>query len=575
LALKDKVKLSEYDFTDLQNYPNVGKNKAGELEEFSFMGNYMLRNAICKLAMTAEAKTEKQKCAESYEYFIENYVKIQTIDHGITAFKLRPFQYEYLKLVHENQKIISKIARQVGKTISTCSYLVWCLCFKEDFTIGVVANTSPLTLEIVSIIKQMFELLPAFLRPGVKSWGAASIRLANGNRIISAVAGPSALRGRTLNVLLIDEAGHIDENKMKPFFDSVMPALSSGTKTKIIIISTPKGFNTFQRIFAESQKGINGYVNFEGTWRVVPGRDEAWKQKQIETDGLESFLQNHEVQFLGSSKTLLSKESLERILVTKRLPIDTLSHIHEDCKVYLYPVDDPDVFYTVGADSAKISMTSNRNSDYISVHVLEFNRRERTIKQAMVLKTRDMHYLELSELLYEIGSYYNDALVLVENNSGDGQSTVDTLFDKYEYENVFRDSSRSDINGFRTTTKSKRVGLSNLKQLIDKDILEVYDIETIDEFFTFVKIGNTYRAMSAEVHDDAVMALTGGLQFLNDELNEMGMTIWDFFNELEADEDGTFHQISGQDRSSDDLDMFVTSRTQQSKEDLRWLLGSN
>lgn len=361
---------------------------------------------------------------------------------------------------------------------------------------------------------------------------------------------------------------------MKPFFDSVMPALSSGTKTKIIIISTPKGFNTFQRIFAESQKGLNGYVNFEGTWRVVPGRDEAWKQAQIEADGIDLFLQNHEVQFLGSSKTLLSKESLERILASKIQPIDVLSHIHEDCKVYRYPLNDDDVFYTVGADSSKISATSNRNSDYISVHVLEFNRREKTIKQAMVLKTRDMHYLELSGLMYEIGSYYNDALVLVENNS-EGQGLVDTLFDKFEYENIYRDSNRSDVNGFRTTIKSKRIGLSNLKQLIDKEILEVYDAETIDEFFTFVKVGNTYRAMSEEVHDDAIMALTGGLQFLNDELNDVGMTIWDLFNAQEADEDGTFHQIAGQDRSNDDLDVFVTSRTQQSKEDLRWLLGSD
>jgi len=563
------IKLSDYDFTDLQHYPNVGKNKSGELEEFSFMGNYMLRNAMSKLAMTAEAKEEKAKCAASYEYFIETYVKIQTIDDGITAFKLRPFQYEYLKLIHENQKIIAKIARQVGKTISTCSYLVWCLCFKEDFTIGVVANTSPLTLEIVSIIKQMFELLPAFLRPGVKSWGAASIRLANGNRVISAVAGPSALRGRTLNILVIDEAGHIDENKMKPFFDSVMPALSSGSKTKIIIISTPKGFNTFQRIFVESQKGINGYVNFEGTWRVVPGRDEAWKQAQIEADGLESFLQNHEVQFLGSSKTLLSKEALERLLNCKAPAIDTLDHIHEDCKVYHYPIDDPDIFYTVGVDSSKISITSKKNSDYISTQVLEFNRREKTIKQAMTLRTRDMHYTELAELLYEIGSYYNDAMILVENNS-EGQGVVDTLFDKYEYENIFCDAERHDVLGFRTTQRSKRVTLSNLKQLLDKNILSIYDIDTIDEFFTFVKVGNTFKAMSEECHDDAVMALVAALQFLVDELNEIGITIWTFLSEraeiTEVDEDGDAV-------SSDDLDIVMSSKWKKIYEDTKWLFS--
>lgn len=573
---QEKISLSDFDFTDLQNYPNVGKNKKGELEEFSFKGNFLLRPHKSMLAMTEEAKLEKAKCADDYRYFIENYVNIQTIDHGVIKFKLRDFQKEFLDKVHNNPKIIGKLARQVGKTTSVSSYIVWCLCFKKDFNIGIVANTSALTSEIVGMIKQMFELLPAFLKPGVKVWNARSITLSNGCRIISAVASGSALRGRTINLLLCDEVGFIDETKIKAFFDSVMPALSSGKNTKIILISTPNGYNTFYNLWQEAIKGLSGYKWYEGTWRIIPGRDEAWKQAEIAATSYEEFMRNHEVSFLGSSKTLISAEALTHISSTKKVHIDTLTHIHPDCKVYRYPSYASGVFYSVGVDSAKISPTSNRNSDYVSVQVLEFNLKEKSIKQAMTLKTRDMHYTELAEILFELGTYYNNGMILVENNS-EGQAIVDTLFDKYEYENIYSDSNRGDILGFRTTQKSKRIGLSNLKQVIEKQILEIYDVQTINEFYTFVRIGNTFKANSLEAHDDTIMALVAAIQFLVDEMNEMELTLWDLLEtmDLSVDEEDSEEQVERiVETSTTDIDFFKTSRGSVSIEDMRWLLGS-
>ena len=567
-----KINLSDYDFTDLQNYPNVGKNKFGDLEELSFNGNFLLRTNGSKLAMTEDAKKEKEKCANDFKYFISTYINIQTIDHGIIPFKLRKFQDDILKIINKNSKAILRIARQCGKTTTVSAYISWCLCFKKDFNIGIVANTGELTLEIVSMIKQMIELLPAFLKPAVKRWNAKSIALENGSRILSAVAGPSALRGRALSLLYIDECAFIDETKINGFFDSVMPALSSGTKTKIIITSTPKGFNTFYNLYKDAEAGKNGYVPYMGTWRVIPERTEEWKRKEIESTSLDQFLQNHEVAWLGSSKTLLSKECLSDLPANKQVPIGTLDWIHEDFKVYQYPIQESedDIFYSVGVDSSKISPTANRNSDFISIQVTEFNKTQKTIRQAATLRTRDMHYLESSELIYEVATYYNDALVLVENNS-EGQGIVDTLFDKYEYENIYSSEKRNDIMGFRTTPKSKRIGLANLKKLIENGVLKLYDIDTIDEFFTFVKVGNTFKANSTDAHDDAIMALVACIQFLVDEMNETELTLWDFIMDkvdaIDRDEDG-------EQTSKEDLDIMLSSRTGTSTEDMKWLLGA-
>lgn len=112
-----KINPNDYDWSDLQNYPNVGKDKTGAWTEFSFNGNSLLRPYNVELAMTPEAKAEWLKCSKDKKYFIETYIKIQTLDHGIIPFKLRPFQHELIDLIDNNPKVVSKIARQCGKCV--------------------------------------------------------------------------------------------------------------------------------------------------------------------------------------------------------------------------------------------------------------------------------------------------------------------------------------------------------------------------------------------------------------------------------------------------------------------------
>lgn len=712
------VDLKSLDFTNLTEYPNVGYDREGKLIEFSFNGNTLLRKDTDELIITNEAIEEWNKCKNDKEYFFETYIKIQTLDDGIIPFKLRPYQKEFLKLINDERFVLGNLARQIGKSTSVASEITWRMCFEEDYTVGIIANTSDLTLELVGMVKQMFELLPAFLKPGVKVWNTKTIRLENKNKILSAVAGPSALRGRSINLLLCshynetitlrnkktyetetlkigdfykklnstlhqiedteisltndyevltkrgfesfrgikkvnssdnikfifsddssiqvtkehrfvvgknkngkifrkaykikkydkidnkivsdiiqikqqdfyfdlidvkghdyitsnitshncDEFAHIDSNKINGFLDSVMPALSSGNTTKIIIISTPKGYNKFYKFYKEGKEGINGYKVYEANWSAVEGRDEQWKQNEIKKDGILAFLQNHQVSFLGSSKTLLSPETLEQLTNQKQKPIDNYPIVHEDCLIYEYPIKSKDVFYTLGVDSAKISSTSKQNSDYVSLQVLKFDKNKNTITQVCSMKTRDMHYTELTEMIYDLAIYYSNALVLVENNGGEAQSVVDSLFDKYEYENIYCDYNRPDIQGFRTTAKSKKLGLSNLKKLIEDGILTIKDGNTIEEFFTFVHKNNSYAAQDKDAHDDAIMALVACIQFLQDELNDMDFTIWDLIESnknIETNEGET-----NEEESNEDLD-FVYTTNNDNTNDSNWLL---
>ena len=58
--------------------------------------------------------------------------------------------------------------------------------------------------------------------------------------------------------------------------------------------------------------------------------------------------------------------------------------------------------------------------------------------------------------------------------------------------------------GGEMTRKVKRIGCSNIKDLVERDQIEIIDADTIIEFSTFVAKGSSYEASDGN-HDDLVM----------------------------------------------------------------------
>jgi hypothetical protein len=61
-------------------------------------------------------------------------------------------------------------------------------------------------------------------------------------------------------------------------------------------------------------------------------------------------------------------------------------------------------------------------------------------------------------------------------------------------------------NGVRTDKKIKRIGCSQLKTLIEKNRMQVFDSDIIQEFSTFIENKGSYAADEG-YHDDLVMPL--------------------------------------------------------------------
>jgi hypothetical protein len=468
-----------------------------------YLGNPKLKRVNMAMNLTEEQVREYVKCAQSPEYFIENYVKIISPDKGFVQIELYPFQKDVVNDINNNRRVIVKAGRQVGKTTIIVGYILWYILFNQDKTVAILANKASTSREILARIKLAYEALPMWIQQGVKVWNKGDIELENGCRVLANSTASSAIRGFSISLLYLDEFAFVPTNIAEEFFTSVYPTISSGTTSKILISSTPNGMNHFYRMWTEATENQNGFKFVEANWRQVPGRDQKWADEQRRVLGDEKFLQEMECEFMGSAGTLLSAPAL------KSLAFVTPIHLSEN-GIKIYKAPEKNRNYVIVADTSR-----GKGLDYSAFSVIDVT--ELPYRQVCTYKDNNISPLVYPSVIKRIGDYYNQAYVLVEINDN-GQQIVDSLFEDYEYENIL---STVDIKGkvsitwgygnksyrgIRTTKSVKRLGCSLMKNLIEGQKLIIQDFDTISELSTFVAKGTSYESEEGS-HDDLVMTL--------------------------------------------------------------------
>lgn len=485
-----------------------------------FSENELLKAAGVKMAYTQEQIDEYERCKNDANYFISNYYKIITLDDGYRLINPHNFQRKMIRVsTGENRFVIAKIGRQFGKTTIAAAILLWHILFHKSYTVAILANKADSAQEILERIQMAYESLPFWLQRGVTVWNKRRVVLDNKSKIFTAATSASGIRGKSVNCLYLDEFAHITLNLQEAFFSSTYPTITSGKNTKVIITSTPKGFEMFHKFWKEATvdkddnpidttletpiPGKNGYVAIETRWNDIPGRDEEWKNLILGTISQEQFDQEYNCAFLGSSGTLISGVHLSRMVYRK--PILTRQYTN----VYYKPEKDRqyvavvDTSRGVGADHNVCSV---------------FDVTETPFKQALIIRSNQIAPQHFPEYIASACKAYNDAPVLVETNDN-GQQIADALHFDLDVDSVLMTSSNAKKGqtisggyganarrGVKTSTAVKRIGCSTLKALIENNVLLIEDFETIQELSSFVSKGNSYEAEAGK-HDDIVATL--------------------------------------------------------------------
>jgi hypothetical protein len=468
-----------------------------------YLGNPKLKRVNMPMQLTEDQIREFIRCSKDPVYFIENYVKIITLDKGFVQISLYPFQKQAVQDINDSRRVIVKAGRQVGKTTMVVGYILWYILFNEDKFVAILANKAPTAREILNRIKIAYESLPLWLQQGVRVWNKGDIELENNCRIMATSTASSAIRGYSISLLYLDEFAFVPSNIADEFFTSVYPTISSGTQSKILISSTPNGMNHYYRMWTEAVEGQNGFKHIEANWRQVPGRDQAWADDQRRILGEEKFLQEMECEFMGSAGTLLSAAALKSLAFVKP------QHVSETgIKIYGAPI--PEHSYAVIVDTSR-----GRGLDYSACITIDIT--QIPYRLVATYKDNNISPLVYPSIIKQIADYYNQAQVLVEINDN-GQQIADSLFEDYEYENILSTvdlkgkialtwgyGNRSQ-RGIRTTKSVKRLGCSILKNLVEGQKILIQDFDVISELSTFIAKGGSFEAEEGS-HDDLVMCL--------------------------------------------------------------------
>ena len=471
----------------------------------TYLGNQNLKGSNVKQEFTKKQIEEYVKCSKDPLYFIENYVKIVTLDDGLVQFKPWDFQQDMINTLHEDRFVICKFPRQTGKSTVVIAYLLHYILFNGDVRVAILANKQATAMELLHRLKVAYEHLPQWLQQGIEEWNKGTIELENGARILASATSSSAVRGGSFNMIFLDEFAYIPENVASDFFSSVYPTITSGETTKVLIVSTPKGLNMFYKLWTGAVEGTNEYTPVEVTWDKVPGRDEKWKQQTIANTSERQFQVEFECDFVGSVATLISRSKLGCLAFTK-----PISENEDGIKIYEDPI--PEHTYAMTVDVSR-----GQGIDYSAFSVVDVT--EVPYKLVATFRNNLMPPMVLPNLLFRMGTHYNDAYILVETNDIGGQ-VIDILYEDLEYENILYTQSKvtkgqvltggfgsgNSRRGVKTTSGVKRVGCSMLKTMIEEDKLLVTDYDTIHELTTFVAKKSSYEADSGH-HDDLVMTL--------------------------------------------------------------------
>jgi hypothetical protein len=263
-----------------------------------YLGNPHVRGLDDVHDWTKEEILEFKKCKDSAVYFAENYCQVIHVDRGLVPFKLYDYQKEMYDHFDNNRFTIVLACRQSGKSISVVAYLLWYALFNTEKTVGILANKGDTAREMLSRITLMLENIPFFLQPGCKALNKGSIEFANNSRILSAATSGSSIRGKSLNIIYLDEFAFV-ENATE-FYTSTYPVISSGRSTKVIITSTANGIgNMYHKLYEGAVQGTNEFKPFRVDWWDVPGRDEEWKKQTIANTSVLQF----EQEFLNCLET--------------------------------------------------------------------------------------------------------------------------------------------------------------------------------------------------------------------------------------------------------------------------------
>ena len=459
-------------------------------------------------------RQEYLKCASDPVHFMKKYCFIQHPQRGRIQFALYPFQEKVLSLLQDNPYSIILKSRQLGISTLSAGFSLWEMLFHKDRNILCIATKQDTAKNMVTKVKFMYENLPSWLKVDADENNKLTLRLKNGSQIKATSAASDAGRSEAVSLLIIDEAAFIDN--IGEIWASAQQTLATGGGC--IALSTPYGTgNWFHQTWVRAENKENDFLPIRLPWMVHPERDQAWRDRQDELLGDPRMAaQECDCDFSTSGDVVFYPEYIE--FYEKTYIKDPLERRGADRNLWVWEPCDYSRTYMVVADVAR-----GDGKDYSAFHIIDVENNTQVAEYRGQLGTK-----EYGHLLVGIATEYNNALLVIENNSI-GWSTIQTVIDR-GYNNLYYSPKsgevRSDsyfeqymdtskmVPGFTMSSRVRPMVISKFQEYLSDKGVTFQSKRLLEEMKTFIWRNGRPEAQQG-YNDDLVMSF-GTAMYMRD-----------------------------------------------------------
>ena len=490
----------------------------------------------------------RKRLFNDFPFYAKSALKIRTKVGDIAPLDLNPAQ-QILQSAVDDQiasegkvRVIILKARQQGLSTYTGGYLYHAVSQQPARKAMVVTHHADSTRALFDMTKRFHEHCPEILKPHTKysSRRELSFDVLDSSFVVATSGGDSVGRGETLTHVHASELAFWNKSTAQDIWNGLIQAVPNTRGTAIFVESTANGVTgVFYDLWKGAVEGTNGFVPVFIPWFTDPDYREPvsktfertpdeeeladkynlddeqlmFRRRKIAQNGIDLFNQEYpakpEDAFLNTGRPVFNPEQLTQCLddakdVKERLALEADEFVHNRRgELSTYLPHNAGEQYVIGADVAM----GVRNGDFSVAQVLDSKKRQVATWRGQV------HPDYFAEVLYALGTYYNEEFICVENNAH-GILTCTRLGKDMAYGNFYTEVQHDKITdretvklGFSTTAKTKPLIIDQLRAAMRENELQLNDKTTIREMLTYIVTESGAMEAEASCFDDCVISL--------------------------------------------------------------------
>lgn len=459
--------------------------------------------------MNEQQQEEWLTCAESFLYFVHQYVQI----HDPIAGKWIPFQLwkaqaHVARTLLNNLLVVILKARQVGLTWLVLAFALWLMLFRPAATILLFSKRDDEAIEMLDFrLKGMYERLPDWMKcERVVTSNDHAWELSTGSR---ATAFPTTGgRSRSATMVIVDEGDYIDD--MGAVMSATQPTIDAGGRMIVLSSANKKTpLSRFKTLFREAFAKTISWTAVFLAWDAAPWRTPEWHaQKRTDAerlDELDDFTKEYpatweEALAPASKDKRIRHEWVEQcayeveLFPEARRPRGIVVPAIPGLTVYRLP--EAGHKYIIGADPAE----GNPTSDDSAFEVIDRATGEQVASLADKLQPE-----VFAAYIDTVGTFFNNADVLVERNNH-GHAILVWLRQNSKLRRIKMpqpSGSGESKEGWNTTPLSKSLMYDNAANAFRERETIIHNAETITQL---MMIEGASLSAPEGMHDDRATA---------------------------------------------------------------------